>query len=155
VSRYELGQRPGAFGYERVGDLWRPYGRSCLQFSSGLRYVTGAGRIEVRVPAGFVYDGASVPNWAWPMLVTVGPIELLLPGAVHDLPYRTDGLAFDRQTGREVRLTREEADDIIREAAMARGAHGADPGVIRYAVGVAGWASWEKKGVLWRPAGAA
>lgn len=40
---------------------------------------------DIMVPAGFVFDGASIPRFAWFLLSPIG--LLLIPGLIHDYAY--------------------------------------------------------------------
>lgn len=46
---------------------------------------------RVYVPPGFYTDGASVPSWAWPLL-GVGPVQMLVPGLIHDYCVRLNAV---------------------------------------------------------------
>jgi len=45
---------------------------------------------RIKIPAGFVMDGASVPRPLWGLLSPTG--LLLIPGIIHDYAYQHDGL---------------------------------------------------------------
>lgn len=57
------------------------------------------------IPSGFIFDGASIPRFLWPMMSPVG--ILFLPGLFHDFAYRyncymtTDGTLIHQMQGRE------------------------------------------------------
>ncbi len=43
--------------------------------------------ITIRIPAGFVFDGSSIPAFAWQLIYTPFHPIVLLPGLVHDYIY--------------------------------------------------------------------
>jgi len=43
-------------------------------------------RAELKIPAGFIFDGASIPRILWPLLSPTG--ILLIPSIFHDYAYR-------------------------------------------------------------------
>jgi hypothetical protein len=58
---------------------------------------------ELRIPAGFRYDLASIPRWLWPI---IAPHELsLIAPLAHDWLYRNH----------DARYTRPEADNLFRD----------------------------------------
>jgi hypothetical protein len=51
--------------------------------------------ITIRIPAGFLFDGSSIPGFAWVLLYTPFDPVVMMPGLVHDYLYLT------HQTSRE------------------------------------------------------
>lgn len=106
-------------------------------------YTTSEG-IRIWIPAGFIFDGASIPRFLWWFLSPVG--LLLIAGLIHDFIYRnsfyfdiTDGDATVR-----VKCNRSTADKIFYDIAYeVNDIHFAD--VPAYsAVRCFGWIAWNK-----------
>lgn len=57
-------------------------------------------RQTILIPAGFVFDGASVPRLLWPLLSPTG--VLLVPGLIHDYGYRLGHLLVADRESRTV-----------------------------------------------------
>lgn len=74
-----------------------------------LRYRSRAG-VEYRVPAGFIYDGASIPRPVWPLLPSKDACEEF--GALHDWLYRV---------GPSLGVNRRTADDLGWESLVIQG----------------------------------
>ncbi len=49
-------------------------------------YITLEGGVEICIPQGFIFDGASTPRLLWGILNPLG--SLLVPGLIHDYAYR-------------------------------------------------------------------
>ena len=45
---------------------------------------------EYKIPAGFIFDGASIPKYFWNWLSPIG--VLLMPGLIHDYLYANENL---------------------------------------------------------------
>ena len=113
---------------DRTGTAWRY--RLLDDFAYDREFADAVERIIV--PAGFTFDGASIPRAAWSAvgLTPGGPI--LAAATVHDLLYRFDGklpsgCLLERDYGDEWReldytFTRKEADAIFREIMRTTGA---------------------------------
>lgn len=88
---------------------------SPLAFAVLETVVLDLGACVVTIPAGFLFDGASVPRWGW---IAISPLDLgKLAIALHDLVYpggRPPGVDWRRA---EQRFTRLEADWLMKELA--------------------------------------
>lgn len=91
---------------------------------------------RVVVPAGFVGDLASVPRWALPYLDDDAP-EILYGSIVHDWIYSRQGELPGR------RLTRAEADELLRLCMLACGARPAQARLVWLAVRLGGGGHWK------------
>lgn len=88
--------------------------------------------VEIRIPAGFIFDGASVPRLFW---MGISPTELgVVAPLVHDWLYRTGG-----QYGA---LSRGDADAIFLDHMKAEGVPGWKRWAAYLAVRVGGGGSW-------------
>ena len=113
---------------DRSGAAWRY--RLLDDFAYDREFAESVERIIV--PAGFTFDGASIPRAAWSVvgLTPGGPI--LAAATVHDLLYRFDGklppgCLLEREVAGDWRpldyaFSRKEADAIFREIMRATGA---------------------------------
>ncbi len=100
---------------------------------------------SIIVPKGFVYDGASVPQWAW-------SITGLLPDGInrraalfHDWIYANDGKEIAMVVDGEIifrDFTRREADELFREMLKTDGVSYFKRNLQYYAVRVGGGAVW-------------
>ena len=96
----------------------------------------------IMVPAGFVTDFGSVPAFAkW--YVDDDDPDLLFPSLPHDLLYSCQG---DLGDGRK--LTRYQADCVLREAMQACGAPEFKATVVFRSVRVGGAGNWKKKTIV-------
>lgn len=88
---------------------WITYVRKWEVASDWTIRLPGDRGIVVVVPAGFIFDGASIPKPLWGLLSPTG--LLLIPGLIHDFAYRYDYLwaidengnffKFEEQAGRK------------------------------------------------------
>ena len=106
--------------------------------------------IWFEVPVGFVFDGASVPNILYPV-IDATPLDLIIPGACHDYLYRSDAKVIEVPGGGVRNVERDEADDVLRDVCKYVGVDWDDRQKIYFGVRAGGWASFQKKEVLWRP----
>lgn len=68
------------------------------------------------VPAGFLYDGASIPRFCW-SLIGLSPFGAIIgPATIHDFLYVNGGIA-----GRALRLTKRETDELFYELMLEAG----------------------------------
>ena len=93
-----------------------------------LAYQSDLLKIIVLVPKGFITDFESVPRWL-PVVYAMLQGEAHAPGVIHDYLYQT------HKAG-DVGINRKMADDVLYEAAGARG-----PGITSV--------SWYKRWMLW------
>lgn len=116
--------------FDPIEDPGRPF----LRLSAAICYVS-ASQTAYTVPGGFVCDLASVPAW----LRGIVPhwLRSARAGILHDLLYRW---------GPEVGVTREEADDLFREALLSDGCSGFEAWRMWKAVRLFGRQAW----VDWR-----
>lgn len=92
--------------------------------------------VEIRIPAGFIFDGASVPRLFW---LGISPTELgVVAPLVHDWLYRTGG-----QYGA---LSRGDADSIFLDHMKAEGVSGWRRWAAYTAVRAFGRGSWRDGG---------
>lgn len=71
--------------------------------------------IDLVVPKGFIYDGASVPRWLW-SVSGLGIDGLHRAAAlVHDFIYEHQGYFEDNDTGADIEISRKEADLIFKK----------------------------------------
>lgn len=100
---------------------------------------------EYLVPAGFVFNGASVPKAFWNIVSPTG--LLFLPAIVHDFAYQNGYLLL--KDGSKRKLDRALADKILRN--MALELHGQTfrgrmrIGVAYYSVRSSGWIVWRNR----------
>jgi len=103
------------------------------------------GRLVYTVPAGMVFDGASIPRFFWRL---VGPPmrEAYRPAAVlHDAAYKSE-LQAETHTGCPVAPpTRKEADEILRLASIWRGVPSWKATVMYRAVRIGGGRAWTRE----------
>lgn len=100
------------------------------------------GAEHVRVAVGFVTDFASIPRllwWIWPP--SQGPY--LAAALVHDCLYKT-GYVLNRHTGHKRRITRDEADDVIKEVMEVCRTPFLTKRCIYRGVRLGGWVAWNK-----------
>lgn len=89
----------------------------------------------IKVPKGFLFDGASIPGWCW-SLINLHPFssEVVKGGLIHDWLYRTRV------------LDRKDADEVFRRILRYEGVlSDLKISIIYQAVRVAGESSYNKK----------
>lgn len=101
----------------------------------------------VRVPAGFLSDGSSVPGPLWGAL-DAEPADLVLPGFVHDYAYRR-GARCRRPDGRTRAIGREEADRLHIAVCRRLRVSQSDRERIFFALRVGGRFAFRERGVEW------
>lgn len=119
-----------------------PGSPTLLRLNAPLRWVDAERWIEI--PAGFLFDGASVPNILYPVL-DASPLDLIIPGALHDYAYRFDALQIRLDTSRILGFTRLEADELLRDVAEFCGVGASDRRKLYYGVRVGGEDSYAQK----------
>tara|TARA_B100000780_G_scaffold224786_1_gene163892 strand:+ start:774 stop:1238 length:465 start_codon:yes stop_codon:yes gene_type:complete len=71
--------------------------------------------VKCVIPAGFTFDGASIPKFFWKYLSPTG--VLLMPGLVHDWVYKTRSVK--RADGRDAEmLDQKKCDELFRDLAI-------------------------------------
>ena len=96
--------------------------------------------IEVIVPAGYIFDGASIPRIFWFVLSPTG--LLLIPGLIHDYAYEHDYILTSAGDKYRENAGRFYWDRVFRDTAIKiNGFH-----IINYmawfALVLGGWAAW-------------
>ena len=107
-------------------------GSRVFQLTKEFRYLSTA-HGEIRVPAWFLTDGASVPRVFWNILSPFG--DYFGAAVVHDYLYSPNNRLFDRET----------CDEIFLEAMAAAGVPWIRRHTIYSAVRLAGWRSYRGK----------
>lgn len=95
-----------------------------------LGYRSAVLHADLYVPAGFVTDFASVPRGLWNILPKVG--QWNRAAVVHDYLYATNG------------VTRQQADDVFREALCACGVTGWRCQAMYWSVRCCGFKPWNR-----------
>lgn len=91
----------------RVLTVWEPDGLQ-MQIVEPFAFTDAAGRVWP-VPAGFVTDGASIPRALWSIVGSPFTGAYRVAGVLHDSAYSQLG------------VTKNDADNMLREAAMDSG----------------------------------
>jgi len=120
-------------------------GRSLWAVQRALEYRTGGGEDLIVVPPGFVTDLASVPRFVWSFYPPDGPWAKA--AIIHDFLYFTRGTGeWHDEVGitRERPYSREEADDILKEAMDDRRVGRWERFVIWASVRLGGAGGWGK-----------
>lgn len=91
---------------------------------------------RITVPAGFVTDFASIPRLVWAWLSPEDPV-VLFPSIVHDYLYSIKG-----EIEGSPAISRERADQVLRDAMIACGARSSQAWVVYHAVRVGGASNW-------------
>ena len=74
------------------------------------------------IPEGFVFDGASIPRFAWATTGSPFVGAHRKPALVHDAIYSGKrGEIFDVQTGERIKMTRKQADDALLSGCIFEG----------------------------------
>jgi hypothetical protein len=94
---------------------------------------------EIVVPAGFVTDFASIPRAALWYVDDDDP-AILFASVVHDYLYTKKG---DLGRGTNLILSRQNADEVLREAMLVSGARKAQAFVVYSAVRLGGGSHWK------------
>jgi hypothetical protein len=90
----------------------------------------------IEVPEGMPTDFASIPRIVWTYLSPEDP-AILFASIVHDYLYSVGGVTMDEK------FTREEADEILREAMLASGARSTQAEVVHKCVRFFGASHWK------------
>lgn len=86
--------------------------------------------IEITVPKDFIYDGASIPSFAWTLIYTPFHPDMMLPALIHDYLYKTH--ETDRDT----------ADSIFYYLLIENGVEKITAEVMHAAVRIGGGSHW-------------
>ncbi len=78
-----LGDGEDSSVWQSITD-WRKNARKFMLIEDW--YYTLPNGIRIYIPKGFIFDGASVPRFLWPILDPFG--ILMIPGLIHDFGYR-------------------------------------------------------------------
>ena len=106
------------------------------------------------VPAGYTWDGASIPRFAWSIIGLTPGCLMDGPSLAHDAPYRAAGgkkpdkwmgCRLENQNGNVVIIDRAEADWVLLEAAKFAGVVPARAGVAYGVVRAFGGLHWGGK----------
>jgi hypothetical protein len=102
------------------------------------------------IPAGFVFDGASVPKFLGAWLSPVG--ILLLGGLVHDFIYKYETLVLKGKKKCEPNYTQKEADIIFRDINIEQNGIHVLNYAAYYALRLGGFVAWNghrKRNIKW------
>jgi len=94
---------------------------------------------DYKIPAGFVFDGASIPKYFWNWLSPIG--VLLMPGLIHDYVYANEVLLKKDGTNSH-KKTQKEADQIFRDTAIEINGFYVINHIAYYALRAFGWVAW-------------
>ena len=99
---------------------------------------------EIKVPSGFIFDGASVPKIFWFLLSPTG--ILLIPGILHDYAYKFGYLIVEIGDGETRRIWRDRDywDRFFREVAITVNGFRFINWVAYFALKYFGWVAWNK-----------
>lgn len=112
---------------------------------------------RILVPAGFTYDGASVPRWLWSLSNLTPDGDIRAAAAVHDLIYAYDGtlpfgyhVMWYASAKRWVNCfgngwSRKDADKLFLKIMKQAGIGETDRKRAYWAVRLFGWIKWDKK----------
>jgi hypothetical protein len=89
--------------------------------------------VQITIPAGFRYDGASIPPLAWQLTYTPFHPKMMLPAGVHDYFYRMP--IIDRAT----------ADSLLYSMLLDNGVSKEKAEIMYRAVRFGGRGSWQKR----------
>lgn len=111
-------------------------GSMLIKVLDNFRYLSSYG--VIKVPKGFLSDGASVPRPFWAIFSPFNG-DYFEAALIHDYLY-SKASDFDHPM-----LTRPEADEIFKEAMYNLGVGWLTRGTIYTAVRLGGWASYKRK----------
>lgn len=98
------------------------------------RVAESVSRNGITVPAGFEYDGASIPRFAWSIIGSPFAPEFMTAALFHDWLYHTH------------QLSREEADSVLYKLLRENGVGAVKASTIHRAVRMFGGAYWPNDG---------
>jgi len=94
---------------------------------------------EYKIPAGFIFDGASIPKYFWNWLSPIG--VLLMPGLIHDYLYANENLLKANGVV-DSKKTQKECDQIFRDVAISINGFYIINWIAYYALRLFGWVAW-------------
>lgn len=126
----------GLWRWVTVIRMWR------LEFDWSYHLPNG---ITINIPAGFEFDGASVPSIFWSILSPTG--LLLIPGLIHDFAYKHDYLLSIDWAKREVVRYQEGAgrefwDRLFRDVSVSVNGFMPIFYAAWFALRIGGWVAW-------------
>ena len=102
----------------------------------------------VSIPIGFISDGASVPNTAWPVLFS-NALQLLVTGVGHDYSVRRGALIHSSR--RSEPFTKKTATEFAIAIAEFSKVNRWDRFWIARALNLTVPTYWQKKEIMWTP----
>jgi hypothetical protein len=99
---------------------------------------------KITIPKGFITDGATIPRILWPILANTDP-DILYASFIHDFLYAVHGKLPDRT------LTKDQADNILREQMIVVGAPRWKADIVYRAVHIFGGFAYSKLVGIRRP----
>jgi hypothetical protein len=93
------------------------------------------------IPAGFVFDGASVPKFLASWLSPTG--VLLIGGLVHDFIYKYETLVLKGKKKCEPNFTQKEADELFRDICIEQNGFHVMNWAAYYALRLGGFVAWK------------
>ena len=131
------------------GRLSRPvsvpmYGTECRRLIQDYKYKDPGTGFNLRVPAGFAWDGTSIPWLVRPLIGGCWNPQYEIAGMLHDYLYRVN--VWDN-------LGRSEADRIFYNILQLEKVRWIRTQEMYYGVRVGGWLSYNKKPLGWLPEG--
>jgi len=96
----------------------------------------------VFIPAGFIFDGASIPRLLWSVLSPVG--VFFIPGLVHDFAYKYSALIVI-EDGKKVivRIDRKVSDMLFKQLGIRINGLGIMSNVSHFFLRCFGWLPWK------------
>jgi hypothetical protein len=94
-----------------------PVNVALFQLRDAIRFRSDIAGGVIVVPADYLSDLASIPQFAWSIFMASDDPRIELGGWFHDLLYGNHG-AVTLEDGTAVRLTRKQADQILADEAM-------------------------------------
>lgn len=98
--------------------------------------------IRIKIPCGFIFDGASVPRFLWPVVDPMG--ILFINGLLHDFGYRYNFLLDGNGKPIFVDAGRKFFDLIFYDVGLYTNGTYALNKMAYYALRMFGWAAWNK-----------
>ena len=116
-----------------------------VKFVDSIDYVAVDGT-RYRIPRGADSDGISSPAASWPVRPPFG--QDWLAGVLHDCAYRNTLLIVtelgETESTRKSNLTKEQCDNLLREAAISLGDSAAIADALYYGVREFGWRAFNE-----------
>jgi hypothetical protein len=124
------------------------FGHFCC--TSGAVWTHEHKKYWVKVPPFFYTNGASVPNWAWPLLEAEPP-RLVVPGLFHDYLVRIGAEVHWESQDMAQPLTSDLAIEIMNDIMYWANVIREDRKLVCTALRVTAWFYWQNKKVDWSP----